>query len=157
MSNFKEVAIQLAVEDALKRFAGSSFISDNQNDSGGYMAGPECIAVEVGSGPLGVPSAQGIFRRLVDEYSTTATYKIPACAGKPYRPSNGTESEMFCEQWCRRCMADKDYRENDGESCPIIVNAFVYQNCDADYPPKWKHDHAGRPICTAFIEDVDAQ
>ena len=76
----------------------------------------------------------------------------PQCAGKPYRPSNGTEGEMFHEQFCYRCRYDQD----DDEPCEIHTNALVCSLGDADYPKEWVYDENGRPTCTAF-HDAQSQ
>ena len=70
---------------------------------------------------------------------------------RPYTPSNGTEGEIFFENWCRHCARDAamnsgaDYDEcDDNEICPIIGILFVKQ------VPEWVEDDKG-PRCTAFI------
>lgn len=70
----------------------------------------------------------------------------PQCAGEPYRPSNGTEGEMFMEQFCYRCRYDQD--END--PCDILTRSLWLGLADADYPTEWVYDREGRPTCTAF-------
>lgn len=71
-------------------------------------------------------------------------YEIPACAGKPYRPSNGSEGELFIEQNCDRCM--------HAHGCDILRRSFSYGITDEKYPKEWTHDFKGRPTCTAFVE-----
>jgi hypothetical protein len=70
---------------------------------------------------------------------------------RPYRPSNGTEGELFCEQFCYRCVHDVD------ENCPILAATLVYQVGDEGYPNEWVQDE-GVPCCTAFLaigDDVE--
>lgn len=71
----------------------------------------------------------------------------PQCAGKPYRPSNGTEGDIFREEFCDRCVKE-DY-ENDVH-CPILTAALWHSIGEADYPVEWIYDHTGRPTCKAF-------
>lgn len=76
----------------------------------------------------------------------------PASEGErvPYRPSNGTEGAGFMSRWCDRCERDRDYRDNDGDSCPIAANTFVYDWNDPNYPVEWREDGPEGPRCTAF-------
>ena len=79
-------------------------------------------------------------------------YEIPACAGKPYRPSNGTEGMVFQYAYCDRCAKDAKYRETEdgADGCRILANALSYNIGDPEYPAEWTHDERGRPTCTAF-------
>lgn len=78
---------------------------------------------------------------------------MPVCypdqAGKPYRPSNGTEGEMFQERYCYRCVHDA----NEDSPCEILTAAMVFGLEDAGYPREWLYDANGRPSCTAFLID----
>lgn len=66
---------------------------------------------------------------------------------EPYRPSNGTEGEMFCKDWCRRCR-----REQNGRQCKILTATLIYSVDEPDYPKEWVIDvgEPGNPRCTAF-------
>lgn len=78
----------------------------------------------------------------------------PLCmAGKPYRPSNGTEGMCFMGEWCDCCARDEKFRETqDGaDSCPIAAATFVYAVDDPKYPKEWVYDAKGHPICTAWV------
>lgn len=79
-------------------------------------------------------------------------YEIPACAGKPYRPSNGTEGMMFEDEFCERCKHDEIYnRTGDIDyACMIHTLILIHQPGDPEYPVEWDHDFKGRPRCTAF-------
>lgn len=61
---------------------------------------------------------------------------------KPYRPSNGTEGEMFMEEFCFHCARDAKFRETqDGEDgCPILADTYVYEKDDPKYPKEWVYD-----------------
>ena len=74
-------------------------------------------------------------------------YKIPAMSGKPYRPSNGTEGEMFEKEFCHRCTR---WNGDDPNECDISMRAFFCDVADARYPIEWTHDSEGQPMCTAF-------
>jgi len=69
---------------------------------------------------------------------------------KPYRPSNGTDGEIFYANWCEGCAKDAKYRETGKGGCQIIVGAMLYDIGDPDYPPEWIQDEHG-PRCTAFV------
>lgn len=70
----------------------------------------------------------------------------------PYRPSNGTEGEMFMNAWCFRCERDRD------EDCDILARSFAFNVDDPRYPKEWvckwvaADDGFPSPIprCTAF-------
>lgn len=82
-------------------------------------------------------------------------YEIPECAGKPYRPSNGTEGMMFHEQFCLRCVHEEYLRtgEDDAKKCELLNNSMLFDPGDEAYPKEWTHDERGRPTCTAFERD----
>lgn len=73
----------------------------------------------------------------------------PSSAGKPFRPSNGTEGEIFASAFCYRC---KRYAGDslDMEDCEIEMNAIVYEIGESEYPKEWIYDESGQPCCTAF-------
>jgi hypothetical protein len=70
----------------------------------------------------------------------------------PYRPSNGTEGEMFMSDWCFRCERDKD------GDCDILARTLAFNVDDPRYPKEWVCKWApaddGFPLpiprCTAF-------
>jgi len=37
--------------------------------------------------------------------------EIPAAETKPYRPSNGTEGDIFMSRFCARCERDRAFQE----------------------------------------------
>lgn len=75
--------------------------------------------------------------------------------GEKYRPSNGSEGEMFAARWCEQCEADRAYRDGTGESCEIIARTMVFDTDEADYPREWQYDATGQPCCTAFVAAVE--
>lgn len=65
---------------------------------------------------------------------------------KPYRPSNGTEGDIFTARFCAKCTK----REPVGSGpCKIEMYAMVCYVNDPDYPKEWRYVD-GKPTCTAF-------
>lgn len=62
---------------------------------------------------------------------------------RPYRPSNGTEGEMFMSAWCERCVKDVRHK------CPILACTMAFDLSDPEYPKEWI-ERGGIPTCTAF-------
>lgn len=77
----------------------------------------------------------------------------PQCAGKPYRQSNGTEGELFREQFCYRCR----YEQDEDDPCPILTASFAFSVGDAGYPSEWVYDRHGHPICKAFHDVLSSE
>ena len=73
--------------------------------------------------------------------------EIPNLAGKPYRPSNGTEGELFMEMHCYRCV-------HNGP-CMIPTFAMSFESGHSQYPKEWVFDAYGWPTCTAFEKHID--
>ncbi len=74
---------------------------------------------------------------------------------RKYRPSCGSEGADFIDHWCGRCKHDVAFRNDEGDSCPIIANSFVFKMDDPKYPPEWQYAADGCPVCTAF-EEIDS-
>ena len=69
----------------------------------------------------------------------------PPCA--PYRPSNGTEGELFRAYFCSQCK----HRDDDvAGGCEIALRAYAYDIDDPSYPAQWIHGPDGQPMCTEF-------
>lgn len=69
---------------------------------------------------------------------------------RPYRPSNGTEGEIFMEQFCHRCAKYPD-DPNDPNQCDILARSFFHQVGEPEYPKEWIEDgNLENPRCTAF-------
>lgn len=68
-------------------------------------------------------------------------------AGKSYRPSNGTEGDIFMAKFCNHCKS--------GQDCRILMLTMCYSEHDPEYPKEWiyEHDNIFSGKCTAF-EDV---
>ena len=65
-------------------------------------------------------------------------------AGKKFRPSNGTEGEIFIDSWCGECARDKN------QGCPIVAATFAFDVDEPEYPQEWQYGEDGQPKCTAF-------
>lgn len=93
-------------------------------------------------------------RRIYTDEDAARFFK--ASAGKPYRPSNGTEGEIFQSAWCAHCKADRAFREDmeSADGCPIIANVMALSISDPDYPAAWHYGPDGQPMCAAFQDIV---
>lgn len=70
---------------------------------------------------------------------------------RPYRPSNGTEGEMFQAAFCENCERDR----YESKPCRILSRSMAYNLGDKNYPKEWVQDATGWPgnsRCTAFVE-----
>jgi hypothetical protein len=77
---------------------------------------------------------------------------------RPYRPSNGTEGDIFMTQWCGRCLHDQAHREGHGDACDIATDTMAYSISDPEYPKEWRQDGPSGPRCTNFQpENVETQ
>lgn len=87
---------------------------------------------------------------------------VEEMAGRKYRPSNGTEGELFIGAWCCHCARDRSLREgvdydecDDDEVCGIVARTFAHDVDAPEYPVEWQYDLRGEPVCTAFIPAGD--
>lgn len=73
-------------------------------------------------------------------------------AGKPYRPSNGTEGDYFHAASCARCTKWERSADPDDcdRGCHIEAYALAYDIDDVEYPDEWIIGPDGQPTCTAF-------
>ena len=72
-----------------------------------------------------------------------------------YSPSNGSEGSCFEARYCGRCAKDAYYRENQSESCDILVRVYAYRIDDPEYPIEWVQDNDfTNPRCTEFVTDT---
>lgn len=71
--------------------------------------------------------------------------------GESYRPSSGTEGMYFEDKFCSHCIHEKYCHSGiEGDkSCEIMLNAFMYDQRDKEYPKEWVYDGDGKPTCTA--------
>lgn len=66
-------------------------------------------------------------------------------AGRKWRPSNGTDFDLFSAAMCHNCQGK--------DSCMIVPLTKAFNVDDEDYPEDWVINDAGQPTCTAFEED----
>ena len=71
-------------------------------------------------------------------------------AGKPYRPSNGAEGDMFMDRFCYQCVHDEEYQQTMENGCETLADTIVFNADDEGYPKEWVRDDKGYPICTKF-------
>jgi hypothetical protein len=71
-------------------------------------------------------------------------------AGQIFRPSNGTEGLLFEEQFCWKCSHDGFSKNEDEESCEILLRSLCNQHV-----PEWIWGVDGNPLCTHFIHVDD--
>ena len=65
-------------------------------------------------------------------------------AGQKWRPSNGTEGDLFTSRWCDECV------RNMPGLCSILAATMVYEEDSEHYPSEWQHGDDGQPKCAAF-------
>ncbi|MBS4019090.1 MAG: hypothetical protein KGZ68_12725 [Dechloromonas sp.] len=68
--------------------------------------------------------------------------KLVKRAGEKYRPSNGTEGQLFLDAFCRRCQRDAAMRTgvgspNDAQRCDLIGMTMLHEVTDPEYPQAW--------------------
>lgn len=83
-------------------------------------------------------------------YPDDLAERFKAHVGEKYRPSNGTEGQLFMDWFCDRCKRDAAFRDGSGDSCPIVADAFTFNVSDPKYPAEWQYGTDGQPCCTAF-------
>ncbi len=83
---------------------------------------------------------------------------------RPYRPSNGTEGDMFSASFCDLCARDAEARKAEpdfSKACKIRTATFAHDREDAAYPAEWIEDaddaFPGETArCTAYVPDGEA-
>lgn len=56
---------------------------------------------------------------------------------KNYMPSNGTEGDIFFDNYCYKCYKEKQ--------CTILTNSLMGKR-----PKQWIYDENNNPTCTSF-------
>lgn len=59
-----------------------------------------------------------------------------------YRPSNGTEGDLFNMRFCYRCARFFN-------NCQIELLTMAYDTSDPEYPREWRYVN-GKPVCVKF-------
>jgi hypothetical protein len=91
-------------------------------------------------------------------YSAAHADLLKDQAGQKYRPSNGSEGEMFMNTWCGQCERDHGMLKglpleecDDNQVCGIIALTHFLAVDDPRYPAEWQYGADGQPCCTAFV------
>lgn len=79
-------------------------------------------------------------------YTDEMANELKKDAGKKWRPSNGTEGDMFQEIYCKKCQKD----EVNGEVCDILTYSFFFDIDHENYPKELQIGNDGQPTCMAF-------
>lgn len=74
---------------------------------------------------------------------------------RPYRPSNGTEGDIFMAEWCERCALG--CFDDPDRSCMINLRALAHGIDEPEYPAEWNYTNGGVPQCTAFTREPDVE
>lgn len=92
-------------------------------------------------------------------YPASFAAMLTHLAGEKYRPSNGTEGQLFLDAFCRRCQRDAAMRTganvedcDDEQRCEIIGLTMIHDADEPEYPTAWQYGKDGQPCCTQFIE-----
>jgi hypothetical protein len=97
-------------------------------------------------------------------YPDDLAERLKVRAGQSYRPSNGTEGEIFHGLWCVGCARDAAFQQfhaglagnvEEPDGCPIIVAAMAFAEDHPEYPREWQFGPDGQPVCTGFALDPD--
>lgn len=70
-----------------------------------------------------------------------------------YRPSNGTEGEMFLSAFCEHCIHERFLNtQKDGDKkCGILDKMILLDTDHKNYPEELTYDSSGFAVCTAYI------
>ena len=80
-------------------------------------------------------------------YTDEMAEELKENAGKKWRPSNGTEGEIFIEEYCHNCICDDPENEL---YCSIIAQSMAYDIDEEQYPSEWQIGKDGQPTCTNY-------
>ena len=78
-------------------------------------------------------------------YTDDLARRLMRDVGKKWRPSNGTEGELFQEAYCSHCD-----RWDEESGCPIAAATFFLDMDHPDYPKEWQIGADGQPTCKGF-------
>lgn len=81
-------------------------------------------------------------------------YQFKDCAGKSFRPSNGTEGMVFEEHFCSNCIHEKfiHTQNHKDKQCPVYSGMILFEVNEEDYPPELVFDSEGWPVCTKWTK-----
>lgn len=69
---------------------------------------------------------------------------------KKYRPSNGTEGDIFHEKYCWNCINCNPDPSGD-KQCDILMRTLLFGINEPEYPKEWIYVD-GKPTCTAWVK-----
>jgi hypothetical protein len=87
---------------------------------------------------------------------------------RKYRPSNGTEGDMFMARWCFKCERERrvlDGIDDPSEGCEILARTLAVPEDDPDFPAEWTYQPGTGDLplysarCSAWVpagEDIPA-
>lgn len=73
-----------------------------------------------------------------------------------FRPSNGSEGDMFMERNCFQCAQDEGGNGVRGVRCSLIAASMAYDKDDPRYPAEWVAEDVLDPrtwVCTAKVTE----
>lgn len=70
--------------------------------------------------------------------------------GKNWRPSNGTEGEVFIDDFCAHCIHEKFWHTQDhaDRQCEILNKSLLTE----DVIEEWVYDEDSLPKCTSHVK-----
>ena len=71
---------------------------------------------------------------------------------KRYKPSNGTEGDLFISEWCNLCA---HYKDDNDDYCEILGLTFSLNIHHIDYPKEWIYDENEQPCCTNYLHNTE--
>ncbi len=74
---------------------------------------------------------------------TLLPYRAWLKPGERWTPANGTEGMLFMEAYCAECVHDDFSRDEDGESCEVIMRSLAGEDT-----PEWVMGEDGMVTCT---------
>ena len=77
-------------------------------------------------------------------YPSKLAEDLKECTGQKWRPSNGTEGEIFTHSWCRKCKKDAKH------DCKILAATLAFNVAENGYPAEWQYGNDGQPMCAGF-------
>ncbi|MEN9628610.1 MAG: hypothetical protein RJA10_1837 [Pseudomonadota bacterium] len=85
-------------------------------------------------------------------YTPEMAADMALAAGAEWKPSNGTEGEIFWSEWCSRCERDRvmngsvwEIDAGDDDYCPILNASFRGEAAE------WVIGTDGQPTCKGFV------
>ncbi len=81
-------------------------------------------------------------------------YPLGVPDGKPFRPSNGTEGDIFCDNYCFQCIHERWAHfmdeDNEEDKCEIYSRMMLFDIKDPEYPAELIYMNK-KPTCTNYV------